>query len=1001
MKAQRLFASIGVLTVGLLLISGAAAVAQLETGNLYGKVTDQGGTALPGVTVTLDTGEAPKIQVTNAAGEFRFLNLAPANYRIKAELQGFSPVEYPRIIINVGRNTNIEVTMNSAVEDVITVTSESPLLDEHAIRTGGTISQTELQKIPTSRDPWSVLQSTPGVLTDRINVGGNMSGQQDQYIGPGSFGNQSVWSVDGVVITDMAALGSSPAYYDFDSFEEMQISTGGSDTTIATGGVVLNMVSKRGTNEYRGSARYYDTPGSVQSSTSLKKSDLPPAQQPSFLGGANKINYVEDYGAEAGGPILKDHLWLWGAYGRQLISVQTLPSPATPQGVRDRTDIPDWNGKLNAQITSGNSATFVGFNSNKKKHGRNASPTRPQETTWDQGQFGGSPTLLKAEDTQIFNPNLYLTLLYSHVYGGFSLIPEGGIGPGTPLRFTDATGVNHNTFYFQTIKRPQIQGKGDASTFFNTGNVSNELKYGASYRTAESSTNIDYPGGGWILDPTQVVGARRSKLPAGDFGLYLTRAILRTAKLKYESAYLQDTVTTGNLTANIGLRYDIQKGVNEGATVPANQLRPDLLPAVAYPGGDIGFKWKGFSPRLGLTYALGKDRRTLLRASYARFLDQLGSSAQTGGEFLNPLGGITYYYAATTNHGDGHVTPAGIIPVGLGYSANTTAANPTVLAQPNRVSSSLTAPKTDEFLLSAEHALLPEFVVGVNLTFRQQRDLLEQDLLVSDDGGQTYRASTRADYAANTQNVQLPNGSIVPVTWYTLKKPGPTTNKGFLLRNGDYQTTYKGASLTFNKRLSNRWMLRGNVTYSDWYYNKAGNRPDPTVLLAGGVTDGNYVAQGDQVLQGSGNGSGAFGFVFVNSKWSFATNALYQVAPDRPWGFNVAGNLTGRQGYPDPYFLRVGGANGSAENVQVGAADSNRLDKIIDFDARIEKEFTFQDFGLTLGVDCFNVFNQSFILQRRDRVFAPGTPAATANAGYVFEVLSPRVFRFGARLSFK
>src|SRR5258708_36880335 len=98
--------------------------------------------------------------------------------------------------------------MNSAVEDVITVTSESPLLDEKAPRTGATVSQTELQKIPTSRDPWTVLQGTLGVLVDRVNVGGNESGQQSASTGPGSMNVQSIWSVDGVVITDMSATGA-------------------------------------------------------------------------------------------------------------------------------------------------------------------------------------------------------------------------------------------------------------------------------------------------------------------------------------------------------------------------------------------------------------------------------------------------------------------------------------------------------------------------------------------------------------------------------------------------------------------------------------------------------------------------------------------------------------------------------------------------------------------------------------------------------------------------
>src|SRR4029079_14598573 len=162
--------------------------------------------------------------------------LSPGTYGIKAELQGFSTVDYPNIVINVGRNTTIELSLSAAVEDGITVTAESPLLDEKSIRTGNTVSQTEVASIPSARDPWAVLQSTPGVLTDRINVGGNETGQQALYVGPGSGGDQAVWSLDGIVITDMTATGASPGYFDFDAFEEMQVTTGGSDASIATGG---------------------------------------------------------------------------------------------------------------------------------------------------------------------------------------------------------------------------------------------------------------------------------------------------------------------------------------------------------------------------------------------------------------------------------------------------------------------------------------------------------------------------------------------------------------------------------------------------------------------------------------------------------------------------------------------------------------------------------------------------------------------------------------------
>src|ERR1700688_770727 len=100
--------------VAAVLLAGdaGAAFAQLQTGNLYGNVTDQNKAAMPGVTVTLDTGEAPQVQVTNAQGEFRFLGLPPASYSLKAELVGFAPIERPSIVISVGHNTHIEVVMS-------------------------------------------------------------------------------------------------------------------------------------------------------------------------------------------------------------------------------------------------------------------------------------------------------------------------------------------------------------------------------------------------------------------------------------------------------------------------------------------------------------------------------------------------------------------------------------------------------------------------------------------------------------------------------------------------------------------------------------------------------------------------------------------------------------------------------------------------------------------------------------------------------------------------
>src|SRR5262249_19693527 len=114
-------------------------------------------------------------------------------------------------------------------------------------------------------------------------------------------------------------------------------------------------------------------------------------------------------------------------------------------------------------------------------------------------------------------------------------------------------------------------------------------------------------------------------------------------------------------------------------------------------------------------------------------------------------------------------------------------------------------------------------------------------------------------------------------------------------------------------------------------------------------------------------------------------------------GFNVSGSLTGRQGYPLPYYERVfedANENSAAPRVVVASRpDSFRLDDIRLLNLRVEKEFNFSGYGVTLGVDCFNATNESLVLQRETRL-----RRSTSND--VQEITSPRIFRLGARFSF-
>src|SRR5439155_11924109 len=121
----------------------------------------------------------------------------------------------------------------STVQETVTVTGESPVVDTRSVTLGTNFGKELLEAIPSARDPWVILEQTPGMVMDRENVGGNQSGQQASYSAHGTSANQQ-WNMDVATITDMAA-GSSPTYYDFDSVEEIQITTAGGEASQEAG----------------------------------------------------------------------------------------------------------------------------------------------------------------------------------------------------------------------------------------------------------------------------------------------------------------------------------------------------------------------------------------------------------------------------------------------------------------------------------------------------------------------------------------------------------------------------------------------------------------------------------------------------------------------------------------------------------------------------------------------------------------------------------------------
>ncbi len=298
--------------LGCLLAARAIAQSGEPTGGIHGQVVDEQGAVLPGVSVTVKGPGADLVASTNERGEFHVIRLSPGSYTIVLAREGFATLHRENVTVAVGRNTELTIPMKlSAVTAVIEVSDETPLIDTRRVETGASVTREELRDIPTARDPWVILQTIPGIQIDRVNVGGSESGQQSIFSSKGTVGGS--FQVDGV---DLGTGGSS-VYYDFDSFQEMQVITGGGDASIKGSNVHLNMITKRGTNALHGSARIFVVDQRFQSD------NLPSEAVGQGLTDGNHIQGIQDYGVEMGGAAWKDRLWLWGAYGRDQIDLVT------------------------------------------------------------------------------------------------------------------------------------------------------------------------------------------------------------------------------------------------------------------------------------------------------------------------------------------------------------------------------------------------------------------------------------------------------------------------------------------------------------------------------------------------------------------------------------------------------------------------------------------------------------------------------------------------------
>lgn len=975
------------LVLALLLALTPAAFAQISGGNIYGTVTDESGAVLPGVSVTLSGDTGSRTAVTGPQGAFRFLNLERGRYSVAASLSGFATVTR-NVQVTTGENIEFTIPMKvSSVEETVEVMGETPLVDTKKRGTATTMTNEELQQVPNARDPWGVLRNVPGVLIDRVNIAGNENGQQAAAGGKGTDSSDKNFNLDGIVITDMSATGASPTYFDFDAFSEISVTTGGLDVSQAGAGIGINMTTKRGTNRFSGSGRFFysgkdtsfgNVPDSLKNDSRLQGSDK-----------ANHINKISDYGFDLGGPVLKDKLWFYFTYGKQDIKLFTLTQ------TKDDTILESMNAKLNWQASSNTMVSAFWFDGKKKKFGRLAGfgLNTPESFNWNQDnayedKVGGKnypPGLWKLTVDHTFSPNLFMSVKGAYYNTGFTLSPAGGTDQSFTLDYE--RGVATGSYIDYTAVRPQWHFNWDGSYFFDGLGGNNELKFGFAYRDMTTTSITHYGGNGLV----GVINA------ADDYVAWVARDGVIKYGGKYVAAYVGDTLTKDRATFNFGVRYDSQTAQNLPSEAGANPSLPNVVPALKYGGSDVLIDWKTISPRFGMSYALDESRKTVARASYAYYADQL-SFGNVANENPSQYGYLAYGWNDANR--DRVVQPNEVQLGNFQYNVNIDPRNPGAVGSTvNKIDRDLKPRRDHEVVIGVDREIGPNLAVGAAYTWRKGLDWEYRPRLAGACSGEptigscpiigpsdyTFGAVTSANgFSARTAS---PNAALV------------TAGGGGRIRTNrpDYSTTFSGLELTAVKRLSNKWMGRVAFSLNDWVENFDGT---PVSFLGNpGATETDPLVDGGQVALLSG-GSGKASF-YSSVKWQVYANGLVQL----PAGFDVSGALFGRQGGPYPTALRLAaGRDGTVSALATPEVDTNRYPNLWNLDLRLAKNVKLGGANVTLSAEWFNVMNAGTVLARyrwaNSTLFTNTSQGAEPGLGRIEEILSPSIIRFGARLTF-
>ncbi len=894
--------------IGFALLLGATALsAQTRTGSISGTVRDATAQVLPGVSVTLEGATLVTAQVTTSseAGIYRFINLPPGTYDIRAELSGFQSITLQAIRVDIARNTPVDIAMQLAtVAETVTVIGESPLVDVKTTVTGASFDEQLLAEVPSARDVWSVLEhQAPGVTTNRLDVGGSETGLQALFSARGTSWQQNSYYLNGVNVTCPAALGASGYYYDFDSFEEIQVETGSHPASVNAPGIFLNMVTKTGGNEFHGGGTFYYQNGSTQGDNLTDELRGQGASRGDF-------DYLSDTNAQIGGPILKDRSTFYFSWRDERVHRFVSGFPEV-----ESTDMWQFLIKNNTNINAKNRVGVEWHHMSYFKPNRGAASNRTAEATWIEDD---TFDIIQADWNSTLSDEALLNVSFSHLKVFFPTFQQPDV---LGLAAQD---VGLNAFFnardFSVERdRRRYTFKGDL-TYFREQWISanHELKFGLQYdhNPVENLTTA--------IDDVYLLF--RNGAP-DQVQLRNTPLISREAVDQF-SFFIDDIVNVGpRVTLKLGLRYDAYDGYlpeqnsPAGTWVPERSFpeRPNIL--------DVG----NFAPRLGLVLGLEENGRSALKASWGRYYHQFSTGFPS---FASQNATLSDTYSWNDLNGD-NFFQGGEQGTLLGRQ----------IAAQNLVDPDFINPHTDEFTVGVEKEFVRDLFASATYSRRWGRNL--QDSI---DVGIPFSAFTPVeridpgpDGAVGTDD----DGGAVTV--FNLDPAFRGRNQRMLTNPEGFVLDSDTVELVLQKRFSNNWQGLVSYTWSDAETTTRGTPGGDGDLPA----NPSFHDNPNQLINEVGAKP------FWHRPHQFKVVGSYQLPRD----FRVSGIIRAQSGAPYARTFTVTGLNQGTITVLADKNGETRLESVATADVTFGWTYRTDRVSIVPEIALFNIFNANDVTE--------------------------------------